>query len=110
MNMGNSQRNRGWFGIFLGIATILIGAAFVTLCCLLDLHRAWRTFALFLFWFGALVAVASWGQVRQSALFDERALTTCVGVLRHLSLRQLETAPPMGSGATEAFRHLDHER
>ena len=56
---GNSGRNRGIFGIFVGLSAMAVGLAPILLSVLEGKSRWMRLGALLPFWFGAMVVIAS---------------------------------------------------
>ncbi|GAA5911510.1 uncharacterized protein JCM6883_005781 [Sporobolomyces salmoneus] len=61
----NADRNRGWFAIFLGALTYLLGLIPTIVCTRLDAHRGFRAIGIPLWWFGIVVLV---GGLRKTCL------------------------------------------
>ncbi|GAA6060524.1 hypothetical protein JCM10212_005605 [Sporobolomyces blumeae] len=61
----NADRNRGWFAIFLGALTYLLGLIPTIVCTRLDAHRGYRAIGIPLWWFGVVVLV---GGLRKTCL------------------------------------------
>ncbi|GAA5963078.1 hypothetical protein JCM3765_001760 [Sporobolomyces pararoseus] len=61
----NADRNRGWFAIFLGALTYLLGLIPTIVCTRLDAHRGYRAIGIPLWWFGIVVLV---GGLRKTCL------------------------------------------
>ncbi|GAA5919579.1 hypothetical protein JCM1841_001024 [Sporobolomyces salmonicolor] len=61
----NADRNRGFFAIFLGVFTYLLGLIPTIACTRLDASRGWRALGLPLWWFGVVVLV---GGLRKTCL------------------------------------------
>ncbi|GAA5869662.1 hypothetical protein JCM8547_005100 [Rhodosporidiobolus lusitaniae] len=58
----NADRNRGWFAIFLGVMTWILGLIPTIVCTILDKHRGYRAIGIFFWWFGPVVALGGWGK------------------------------------------------
>ncbi|BGP15993.1 hypothetical protein JCM10213_005457 [Rhodosporidiobolus nylandii] len=58
----NADRNRGWFAMFLGAFTWLLGCIPAIVCGSLGLSRGWRAFGIPLWWFGPLVFLGGFGK------------------------------------------------